>query len=216
MSRLGRCTSPAIGPTQLGSRSPALDGSGLCGSRVLAGNVATGQDPVPDERVLSKTPLLSLDARGSRLSRARLAGRTRRAPTPRAYGAAMNSRWSLVVGISIIGLAITGCGSGSSHTASPTTAPAAATAPSATTASSAPTGPVPTTGAVAAGAPTCPTMAQADAALGVSDTGPIRTAIAGGGILCRYTAPVGYLLSRSMRPRQRPSSPGWSLTPTTM
>lgn len=36
-----------------------------------------------------------------------------------------------------------------------------------------------------------PTMAQADAALGVSDTGPIRTAIGGGGILCKYTGAGG-------------------------
>jgi len=97
----------------------------------------------------------------------------------------MNSRSPLVLGISIVGLAITGCGSGSSHTASPTTAPPATTAPAATIV------PAPTTGAVAAGAPTCPTMAQADAALGVSDTGPIRTGIGGGGILCKYTGAGG-------------------------
>jgi len=34
-------------------------------------------------------------------------------------------------------------------------------------------------------------MAQADAALGVSDTGPIRTSIEGGGILCEYTGAGG-------------------------
>jgi hypothetical protein len=34
-------------------------------------------------------------------------------------------------------------------------------------------------------------MAQADAALGVSDTGPIRTGIGGGGILCKYTGAGG-------------------------
>jgi hypothetical protein len=34
-------------------------------------------------------------------------------------------------------------------------------------------------------------MAQADAALGVSDTGPIRTVIKGGGALCEYTGTGG-------------------------
>jgi hypothetical protein len=40
---------------------------GLCGSRMVAGNVAGGQDPVPEERVLQEARLLS---------RARFAGRT--------------------------------------------------------------------------------------------------------------------------------------------
>jgi len=34
-------------------------------------------------------------------------------------------------------------------------------------------------------------MAQADAALRVSDTGPIRTGIKGGGVLCEYTGAGG-------------------------
>jgi len=103
----------------------------------------------------------------------------------------MKSRSSLVLGVSIVGLAITGCGSGSSHAASPTTAPPATTVPASTTVLASTTVPAPTTGAVVAGAPTCPTMAQADSALGVSDTGPIRTGIGGGGILCRYTGAGG-------------------------
>jgi hypothetical protein len=34
-------------------------------------------------------------------------------------------------------------------------------------------------------------LAQADAALGVSDNGPIRTGLRGGGILCEYTGGGG-------------------------
>jgi hypothetical protein len=108
-----------------------------------------------------------------------------------AYGVAMNRRSSLLVCVSIIVLAITGCGAGSSHTASPTTTPSATTASSASTAPSATTVPSTTTGAVASGAPTCPTTAQADAALGVSDTGPVRIVIKGGGVLCEYTGAGG-------------------------
>ncbi len=91
----------------------------------------------------------------------------------------------------MVGLAIAGCGSGGSHAATPTSAPSASTTASTTATPSATTGAVPTTGAVAAGAPICPTMAQANAALGVSDTGPVRSGIAGGGILCRYTGAGG-------------------------
>ena len=48
-----------------------------------------------------------------------------------------------------------------------------------------------TTVAVTGGTPTCPMVAQADAALGVSDSGPIRTSTAGGGIVCEYTGSGG-------------------------
>ncbi len=68
---------------------------------------------------------------------------------------------------------LTGCGSGSSgHTAgsSVTTPPGGSRF----------TGTPP-------GLPTCPTLAQANRALGVTDTGPIRTAAGGGGIVCKYT-----------------------------
>jgi hypothetical protein len=44
---------------------------------------------------------------------------------------------------------------------------------------------------VTAGAATCPTLAQANAALGVSYSGPIRTATPGGGIVCEYTGGAG-------------------------
>lgn len=81
-------------------------------------------------------------------------------------------------GVLMVGVVLAGCGSGtSSHTASPTsstaTAPSAATTP------------------VTASAPTCPTLAQANTALGVSDNGPIRTVLPGGGILCEYTGSGG-------------------------
>jgi hypothetical protein len=86
-----------------------------------------------------------------------------------------------------IGLVLTGCGSSgpsptSTPSASPTTTSAAGTtAPPAST----------TTVAVTTGAATCPTMAQADAALGVADNGPIHTATPGGGIVCEYTGSGG-------------------------
>jgi hypothetical protein len=44
---------------------------------------------------------------------------------------------------------------------------------------------------VTTGAATCPTQAQADAALGVSYSGPIRTPTPGGGIVCEYTGGPG-------------------------
>jgi len=110
----------------------------------------------------------------------------------------VNNRVSLASGVLMVGLVLTGCGSGSSGqtagptsspTSSPTAAPSAtapsATAPSATTAPAASSTPTPV---VTAGAATCPTLAQANAALGVSDRGPIRTPAGGGGIVCEYTA----------------------------
>jgi len=96
-----------------------------------------------------------------------------------------------VLGLLIVGAALAGCGSGAksgsssgstSSTSSPTTAPGATTPPPGSTT---------TTGAVAAGAPTCPTMAQADSALGVSDSGPVTTSTKGGGIVCEYTGGAG-------------------------
>jgi len=99
----------------------------------------------------------------------------------------MNSRSSLVVAISIVSLAITGCGSGSSHTAGPTTAPPATTA--------APTArrdhrPGPTTGAVAAGAPACRRWRRLMPRSGLRHRAdPHR--IEGGGILCKYTGSGG-------------------------
>ncbi|MGO8871809.1 MAG: hypothetical protein ACLQPH_10495 [Acidimicrobiales bacterium] len=42
-----------------------------------------------------------------------------------------------------------------------------------------------------AGAATCPTLAQAEAALGAPRGGPIQTPTPGGGIVCEYTGGVG-------------------------
>jgi len=113
-------------------------------------------------------------------------------PTPvPGYAATVNNRALLAAGVVIVGLVMAGCSSGSkSPSASPTVASTTtpATAPSATTAPPASTA---TTVAVAGGTPICPTMAQADGALGVSDNGPIRTPTAGGGIVCEYTGSGG-------------------------
>jgi hypothetical protein len=92
----------------------------------------------------------------------------------------------LVAGAVVAGLVLTSCSSrSSSPTASPstpTTTPSATTAPlSATT----------TTVAVTTGAATCPTLAQTDAALDASYSGPTRTPTQGGGIVCEYTGGGG-------------------------
>jgi hypothetical protein len=97
--------------------------------------------------------------------------------------ATVNKRGAFMTGALVAGLVLAGCGSGSGgHTASPTSSPSTTTAPPSTTA---------TTMAVTAGAATFPTPAQADAALGVSYGGPIRTATPGGGIVCEYTGGPG-------------------------
>jgi hypothetical protein len=83
-----------------------------------------------------------------------------------------------VVGLLLVGLVLPGCSSGSS---TPSAAPTSATPPSRSA----------TPGAVSAGSPTCPTKAQADAALGNSDSGPIQTSVPGGGIVCEYSGPAG-------------------------
>jgi hypothetical protein len=99
---------------------------------------------------------------------------------------AVNNRMLLVAGAMTAGLVLTGCGSGSSSpatssTSSPTTAPPMSTAIPA----------VPTTGAATTSAATCPTLAQANAALGSSYGGPNSTPTAGGGIVCEYTSGAG-------------------------
>jgi len=60
--------------------------------------------------------------------------------------------------------------------------------PSATTASTSTTT---TAAAAAAGAATCPTLGQANTALGVSYGGLVQTATEGGGIVCEYTGGAG-------------------------
>jgi hypothetical protein len=90
---------------------------------------------------------------------------------------AVNNRTLLAVGTLVVGLVLTGCGSGgtspaTSPTSSPTTAPLESTT---------------TTLAVTAGVATCPTLAQAEVALGGSFSGPIQTSTPGGGVVCEYT-----------------------------
>ncbi len=99
----------------------------------------------------------------------------------------MNKRVPLAAGALLIGLLLAGCTSGStspttSPTSSPTTAAPATTAPPATTT---------TTGAVTTGAAKCPTLAQAETALGGSYSGPIQTSTPGGGVVCEYTGAGG-------------------------
>jgi hypothetical protein len=101
---------------------------------------------------------------------------------------AVNRQVPLAAGALVAGLVLTGCGSGSGgHSASPTFS-STSTAPSATTA---PPQSSATTAVVTTGAATCPTLGQADAALGVSYSGPITTATPGGGIVCEYTGGAG-------------------------
>jgi hypothetical protein len=96
----------------------------------------------------------------------------------------MNTRATSAAGALIAALVLTACGSGSS---SPTTSPSTPT----TRPASATTAAVPTTAAATTSASTCPTLAQANTALGGSYGGPITTPTAGGGIVCEYTSGAG-------------------------
>lgn len=101
----------------------------------------------------------------------------------------VTNRALLAAGTLSVGLVLAGCSSGSSN-------PSTTTTPSPTTATTAQTGStgtvaVPTTAAVAVGAATCPTQAQANTALGASYTGPTQTSTEGGGIVCEYTGGSG-------------------------
>jgi hypothetical protein len=96
----------------------------------------------------------------------------------------------IAVGALTAGLVMTGCSSGGTSATtsptSPTTTPA--TSPSSTAATSATTT---TTAAATTGAATCPTLAQADAALGGSFAGLSQNSTPGGGIVCEYTGGAG-------------------------
>jgi len=100
---------------------------------------------------------------------------------------AMNRRIPLSVGALAIGLVLTGCGSGSS---SPTTSAASSPTTNVST-STVPPGSSTTTVTATAAAATCPTLAQAEAALGGSYSGPIQTPTPGGGIVCEFTGGAG-------------------------
>ncbi|HEY5025733.1 MAG TPA: hypothetical protein VII76_12220 [Acidimicrobiales bacterium] len=103
----------------------------------------------------------------------------------------MKKRALSACGAMTVGLVLASCSSGGTGpSATPTTASTVAPT-TASTSVAAPPKSTTTTMAVTAGAPTCPTAAQANAALGVSDTGPTQTSTAGGGIVCEYTGSAG-------------------------
>ena len=102
----------------------------------------------------------------------------------------MKVRAFLAAGATVSGLILTGCSS--SHAASSTSS---TSSPSSTTGApgSSTTG-APgstTTAASTTGAAICPTLAQAQAALGASYGGPITSHIQDGGIVCEYTSSAG-------------------------
>lgn len=86
-----------------------------------------------------------------------------------------------------IGLLLAGCSSESASLATSSTS-SSTTKPSSTATSSASTA---STVAATTGAATCPSLSQAEAALGGSFSGPIQTATPGGGIVCEYTGGAG-------------------------
>src|SRR5579872_7513816 len=100
-------------------------------------------------------------------------------------------RVSMAAGTLIVILILAGCTSGSTNpSASPTsTSTSSATPASTPTASSSASSA--TTAAATTGSAVCPTMTQADAALGVTDTGPITRPAGGDGVVCEYTGPGG-------------------------
>jgi hypothetical protein len=86
------------------------------------------------------------------------------------------------------GLILAGCGSSSSSPATTTsTSPSTTAAPAVSTTSAV----VPTTSAGTTTAATCPTLAQANAALGSTHSGPISTPTPGGGKVCEFTGGSG-------------------------
>ncbi len=104
----------------------------------------------------------------------------------------VNRRIPLVSAALILGLVLTACSSGGGKSASTTAAPPTTSA-SATTVppGSTTTATVPSTTAATTGAATCPTLAQANAALEGSYSGPTTTSTKGGGIICEYTSGAG-------------------------
>ncbi len=96
----------------------------------------------------------------------------------------MNTKVLLAIGVLSIAV-VGGCSSGSSSPSAGSTAPTTQTG-SATTAA------VPTTAAAATTSATvCPTLAQANTALGGSYSGPIQNNTPGGGVVCAYTGGGG-------------------------
>lgn len=103
----------------------------------------------------------------------------------------MNARRFCLAGITVIGVALAGCGSTSTNSSASTGASGTTVASAATGSSGTSLAPASPTTAATATAAVCPTMAQADAALGASDTGPTMHAAGGGGIVCEYTGSNG-------------------------
>jgi hypothetical protein len=105
-------------------------------------------------------------------------------------GVAAKHRVALAAGALAVGLVVAGCGSASASHSTSTTSRSATTASKTTSppATSSPTT-TPTTTAVAtgsSGSSTCPTVAQANSALGVSFTTMIHNPSPGGGVVCIY------------------------------
>jgi hypothetical protein len=99
----------------------------------------------------------------------------------------------LTGGALAVGLLVAGCGSSSSSstTTSVASAPTTTAASATTVTTTAPTSTTATTAASSTAAASCPTLAQATAALGGTFTGPISTPIPDSGIVCEYTGSGG-------------------------
>jgi hypothetical protein len=96
---------------------------------------------------------------------------------------AMKNRVLLAIGVLSIGV-VGGCSSGSSSPSAGSTSPTTQTG-------SATTVVVPTTAVATTGAAVCPTLVQANTALGGSYSGPIQNNTPGGGLVCEYTGGAG-------------------------
>ncbi len=93
-----------------------------------------------------------------------------------------------MVGAVITGVVLTACGSSSGSPATTaSTSPSTTSAPAVSTT----TAVVPTTSSGTTTAATCPTLAQANTALGATFSGPISTSTPGGGIVCEYAGSSG-------------------------
>jgi hypothetical protein len=103
----------------------------------------------------------------------------------------MDNRVLAAVGALAIGLVLTGCGSSSSSPTTTTSSPSSTTAATAAPATTAAPASTTTTAVATTGAAKCPTLAQAETALGGSFSGPIQTSTPGGGIVCEYTGAAG-------------------------
>jgi hypothetical protein len=96
---------------------------------------------------------------------------------------AMKNRLLLAIGVLGVGV-VGGCSAGSSSPSAGSTSPT-------TRAGSGTTVVVPTTAVATTGTPVCPTLVQANTALGGSYSGPVQNNTPGGGIVCAYTGGAG-------------------------